>query len=258
LTPSTLWTTLHILQSNSLKHRIITEMESAFEAGSCSTLTLQPQSLSDLCTGRLLNSVFRETLRLRQLGPVARVPKKPDYLLAGKWKIQPRTPILSVSWLAGRDEAFWNTGATLPNGRQEHPLEAFWAERFLSYPDDPLSGPIRRARNNNSFRADKEAAGGGPPKKEKTPDDDKCATLVNGGLDGYFYPFGGGSYRCPGEMFARRLNMGTNALLLRMLDIELVDPVGACEVSSSYDRYPLGDHRFDRPVPIRVRRKAVS
>ncbi|KAK3305828.1 cytochrome P450 [Chaetomium strumarium] len=253
-TPSTLWTTLHILQSDNLKHRIITEMDSAFEPGSTA---LQPHSLSDLCAGPLLNSVFRETLRLRQLGPVARVPKTPGYLLAGKWKTEPRTPILSVSWLAGRDETFWNTGATLPDGRQEHPLEAFWAERFLSYPDDPLSGPMRPPNKNNPNRADKGAAAGGPPNKERTPEDDKRATLVSSGLEGHFYPFGGGSYRCPGEMFARRLNMGTNALLLRMLDIELVDPLGAREVSSLYDRYPLGDHRFDRPVPIRVRRKAM-
>ncbi|KAK4237564.1 hypothetical protein C8A03DRAFT_34466 [Achaetomium macrosporum] len=165
--PSTLWTALHILQSANLKHRVIIEMESAFEPG-----TFHLRSLSDLCAGHCST-------------------QKPGYLLAGKWKIQPRAPILSVSWLAGRD-------------------------------------------------------------------DDKRAALVSSGLDGHFYPFGGGSYRCPGETFAPRLNMGTNALLLRMLGIELGDLVGAREVPSLYDRYPLGDHRFDRPVPIRARRKFMS
>ena len=236
---------LNILQSENVTHRVIAEMEPSFEAGSIRF------NMSDLCSGPLLNSAWRETLRIRQLGPVARVPRKPNYLLSGKWSILPRTPILAVSWLAGRDETFWNTGGILPNGRQEHPIETFWAERFLIYPDDVTSGPIRKPDTYMT------RAMTGVKSKQRSPEDDKTAKLSTAGLQGHFFPFGGGAYRCPGENFAKQLNMSTVALMLRMLDIELVDPEAARGVQSYYAQYPLGDHRFDRKVPIRVRRKAA-
>ena len=237
---------LHILQSENVTNRVLAEMEHSFEPGSIHF------NLSELSSGPLLNSVYRETLRLRQLGPVARVPRKPNYLLSGKWSILPRTPILAVSWLAGRDESFWNTGATLPNGQQEHPVEAFWAERFLIYPDDVTSGPIRKP---NTYITEGMIS---PRSKERSAEDDKTAKLSTTGLQGHFFPFGGGAYRCPGENFARQLTMSTVALMLRMLDIELVDSEAAKGVQSYYAQYPLGDHRFDRKVPIRVRRKAFA
>lgn len=234
---------LHILQSENITTRVTAEMDSCFEHR-----TIQP-NLSELCSGPLLNSIYRETLRLKQLGPVARVPRKTNYLLSGKWSILPRTPILAVSWLAGRDEDFWNTGATLPDGRQEHPVEQFWAERFLTYPDDATSGPIRRPNTYETARNNQMRG------KERSPEDDKTAKLAVAGLQGHYFPFGGGAYRCPGEMFARQLTMSTVAIMLRMLDIELVDTKAAMNVTSYYAQYPLGDHRFDRKVPIRVRRK---
>lgn len=242
MVPSTLWTMFHILQSPSLHARVAAEMDAAFNAPG--SILLDPAILSG---GPLLNSVYRETLRFKQLGPVARVPRKPNYLLAGKWLVRPRTPILSVAWLAGRDTAFWNTG---PRG--EHSVEAFWAERFLAYPDDPTSGPIRVSQPQLLGDTD---AKGAKEVQQRTAEDDRHARLVVGGLDSHYFPFGGGTYRCPGEMLARRLTMSTVALVLRMLDVELVDPASTAKVSSHYARYPLGDHRFDRPVPIRVRRK---
>lgn len=39
--------------------------------------------------------------------------------------------MLICPYFSHRDEAVWNTGRTLPNGQQEHPLDKFWAERFL-------------------------------------------------------------------------------------------------------------------------------
>ena len=45
--------------------------------------------------------------------------------------------MLICPYFSHRDEAVWNTGRTLPNGQQEHPLDKFWAERFLEYPNDP-------------------------------------------------------------------------------------------------------------------------
>lgn len=240
---------MYILQSENVKHRVIAEMEPSFKPH-----TTEFSSFTALCAGPLLNSVYRETLRLRLLGPVARVPRKPDYKISNKWKVQPSTPILSVSWLGGRDESFWNTGVTLPNGQQQHPIEAFWAERFLSYPDDPTSGPIRGPEELYS------AHGASAPQKvvDRSPEDDKHAKLVLNGLQGHFFPFGGGAYRCPGELFAKQLTMSTVALMLRNLEIELVDPVSAKNVSSNFAQYPMGDHRFDRKVPIMVRRRVLE
>ena len=95
-------------------------------------------------------------------------------------------------------------------------------------------------------------------RKERTSQDDKTAKLVVTGLQGHFFPFGGGAYRCPGESFARHLTLSTVPLMLRMLEIELVDTVEARKVTSHYARYPLGDHRFDKKVPIRVRKRTLA
>jgi len=237
---------LHIIQSETVTSRVSAEVERSFKLGSISF------DISLLYSGPLLNSAYRETLRLRQLGPIARVPRKPNYLLSGKWSILPRTPVLAVSWLAGRDETFWNTGATLPNGQQEHPIEAFWLERFLTYPDDVTSGPIRRSNTYVNGAVTNLKV------KERSAEDDKTAKLSVTGLQGHFFPFGGGAYRCPGENFAKQLTMSSVALMMRMLDIELIDPEAAGGVQSYYAQYPLGDHRFDRKVPIRARRKRLQ
>lgn len=39
--------------------------------------------------------------------------------------------------LLHQDESFWNTKGDL------YPVNTFWADRFLVYPGDPESGPIR-------------------------------------------------------------------------------------------------------------------
>jgi cytochrome P450 len=91
----------------------------------------------------------------------------------------------------------------------QHPVEAFWPERFLS---------SRRAR------------------------------LVKAGIAGNWFPFGGGASRCPGESIARYTTLSCVATVLKSLDVRLSDPGSAAKVGSRHRTLPFGLHSFDKPV----------
>ncbi|OCK79060.1 hypothetical protein K432DRAFT_405929 [Lepidopterella palustris CBS 459.81] len=80
------------------------------------------------------------------------------------------------------DETVWNTRAG------EHPLDSFWAERFLIYPTDPRSGPVKRLgqqeRSAGKIQASQVDGDAGSSKTERYVSFD--------GLAGFWIPFGGG------------------------------------------------------------------
>jgi hypothetical protein len=97
----------------------------------------------------------------------------------GKW-ILPRGKIALISsGLSHMDEAVWNTR----EGR--FPLNSFWSDRFLVYPDDPTSGPL-----NEDMRA---IANSGPAKSReaKAAIDVARPSFSVQGLEGSWIPYGG-------------------------------------------------------------------
>ncbi|OHW93295.1 NACHT and ankyrin domain protein, partial [Colletotrichum incanum] len=234
--PATAWMIFHIVEDRSLCYRLRHELHVETNRGS-------QLSLKQLQQAPLLNSVYREVLRLHVAGTVGR--KAPDHSLDFRngVKIQPNIPIMSASWLGGLDESFWNTGSTI-NGIKQHPVEHFWAERFLKYPNDPTSGPIK-------------PLSGGPEGLQsdtgkESSHSDASAKLVLSGLQTHWFPFGGGPGKCPGEMLARNTILVSAFSALRLLDIELTDPSAALNLTSKHRSFPFGDHAFSHSVPIMV------
>ncbi|KAK2000461.1 cytochrome P450 [Colletotrichum falcatum] len=237
--PAAAWMILHILLDQSLISRL--RQETSEELGAINA----PIDCTALSSAPLLNSVYRETLRLHVAGFVGR-------RASGEWGrlrggslpvLRPGATGISANWLGGLNQYVWNTGREV-NGRAEHPVESFWAERFLEYPDDPRSGPLRKPP---SVYAD--TAGAGPAKPFR---DDSRARVPNPpALRGYFFPFGGGVWRCPGEALAKNTILVTAFMLLRELDIEMLDPADAAKTSSQHRAIPFGTHSFDRQVPVR-------
>lgn len=131
-----MWMLLGVLLDKSLTDRVMAEMEPSFHDRSLSF------DIDRLCSGPLLNSIYFETLRVRVAAPVGRASLIPN-LKFGKWQLKQGVGMLSTSWTGGHDPDFWNTGGVLSDGSNEHPVESFWAERFLKYEDDPTSGPVR-------------------------------------------------------------------------------------------------------------------
>ncbi|KAF5964371.1 Nacht ankyrin domain-containing protein [Fusarium coicis] len=146
--PTAAWMMLHLHQCEGLASRVRAELSRSVLDKSGVV------RLNDLPYQPLLNSIYYETLRLHVASTVGR--KSPmDIHAPGGWNFAANLPMLIPSWLAGLDDSFWNSGGTLPGGNPQHPVDSFWAERFLEYPNDPLSGPIRKEPSKHEMPAAK-------------------------------------------------------------------------------------------------------
>ncbi|RSL43423.1 hypothetical protein CEP54_015089 [Fusarium duplospermum] len=121
---------------------------------------------------------------------------------------------------------------SLPGGGSQYPVDTFWPERFLQYPNEPLSGPTRK-----EYASHQMPAGRVPPRSVR---DDRGAKLVTKETQGHWFPFGGGAI-----------------FVLHNFDVQLCAPDEARKVDSHHRVLPFGSHAFDRPVPIRIRRRVL-
>ena len=137
----------------------------------------------------------------------------------------------------------WNTGSP----ENSHPLHTFWAERFLVYPDDPMSGPQRKDPiAEEKIHHEMGAAG----KEEKEP------KFSMDGVAGGWIPNGGGQRMCPGRHFAKQEIIGTFAMLFTHYDIELLipkDKIPECDMKF----FPFGGLPPTKKMPFRIRRRQV-
>jgi len=102
----------------------------------------------------------------------------------------------------------WNAGSK----DKPHPVEDFWEERFLIYPNDPRSGPLRKHE-------------GLPLSTEQKPN--KCSSTLERsseepmfslkGLKSVYTPFGNGPGMCPGRHFAKQKVVCTLAICILTL-----------------------------------------
>ena len=100
--------------------------------------TLQVESL---CQMPLLQSMYAETLRLYTSLFALRSAPHGDLDFC-RFTI-PKDELVAVdSRVAAMDASIWNTGPTNTDHPGYHPLDSFWAERFLVYPNAPQSGPL--------------------------------------------------------------------------------------------------------------------
>jgi cytochrome P450 len=228
---------LYIFLDDDLRERVELEISDAFEGDKGVV------QIDKLLKAPLLNSICNEVLRLRVGSLVGRTSES-TLELSGGSKLQPGIPVMSANWLGGLDTKFWNTGRVMPDNTTEHPLDRFWAERFLEYHDDVASGPLHKDHLHGEEPPLTQAAGVGPV---------RCARVVTNGLQSHWFPFGGGAYRCPGEALAKQTMLVSVAVVLKELHIELQNPGIAAATGSKHRTLPFGSHAFDRVVPFRIR-----
>ena len=179
----------------------------------------------------LLQSMYAETLRLRVSVLLVRQPARDNFSLHG-WHIKKHEAVSMSTSTEMMDQDVWNTGSK----SDPHPIDRFWAERFLVHPNDPRSGPLKE----NKRRETKSSNRNGAPYFSL----DGCAFS--------WIPYGGGRNLCPGRHFAKREIMLTAAILLAAYDIELLT-----------DKMPGPDKRVfgfgtlppNAKVPCRIRRR---
>lgn len=241
--PATLWTLLGVLLSDNLLSRVQAEMADCLSPSTSNTF-----SVPALCSKPLLNGIYLESLRYCSATTSARNPVLDNFQLCG-WNMPRDSLMLSISWFGGHDSNFWNQGRLFPNGKPSHPVDTFWAERFLEYPDDPASGPVRKPDPSIYLPH--------PKTQQRTASDDKLAKPIShtAALQGHFYPYGGGSRICPGRHFAKQEMLAAVAIMLHEFEIELVDKAEAQKTRPDMKMFPTGALGPDRGVRVRMRRR---
>ena len=159
-----------------------------------------------------------------------RSPERKDMKI-NEWIFPQNETVLIATTPAHMDENVWNTGKA-----NEHPLNRFWADRFLIYPDDPSSGPKKRTDRDETFNSPK----GSDP------------TFSLEGLEGSWIPYGGGFRACPGRHFAKREILMALAVMVTLFDIE-VDGSSALQTDPRVNG--LGTQRPKNPIPFRIRER---
>jgi cytochrome P450 len=224
-----------------IEDRVRAEFEPCFTPGSLDV------DVQKLCSRPLLQSIYMETLRLRSSAGSARQPIEDGFRI-DSWSFKKDGTLFTVPWLSHRDTTFWNTGHEDDNPS----VDDFWAERFLEYPGEPCSGPIRKNDKPEIYSArDKKPT-------PKSAEDDKKAKLVTSGIQGHYLPYGGGMKMCPGRFFATQEMMAAIAVLLQACDMELLDPAGAGKIQNSMSRFPFGTLVPDAKIPVRIRKRAIK
>lgn len=176
---------------------------------------------------------------------MAREPVHGDFQL-GEWSI-PRGSIIAIpSLTGGMNKDVWNAGTE----EEPHPIDKFWEERFLVYPDKPDSGPLRQKGGTScSDRQEPVECSSAPAKSLSEP------TFSLKGLNGAYIPFGGGPGICPGRSFAKQEVVCTFAKLALTYDMELQVSKG-WEPKMDTAFFPLGSLPPKQKVPFRIRRRS--
>ena len=241
--PSLTWFIFEICRDPDLLARVEKEI------GACrisSTETHEASlDINKLCSQPLLQSIYAETLRLRVALFVTRTPEHEDFNL-GEWKLPAKTAIALSSRTAAMNPSIWNAG-TFENPK---PLHTFWADRFLIYPNDPSSGPLRK-----DLADEKILPRHGRSTTVETLSETE-STFSMDGVAGGWIPYGGGQRMCPGRHFAKQEIIGTLALLLTHYEIVLrVSKEGVAESDMRF--FPFGGLPPTKEIPFSMRRRRI-
>jgi hypothetical protein len=156
----------HVFKDVALLQRVRENLDETF--GDIPVSGLDP---SRLIQDPLLSSIQAETLRLYVNVCVMLSSPHSDVSL-GRWWMPRGAVGLVHSGVTHKDESFWNTrdGA--------HPVHSFWADRFITDPKYPSSGPVRSDVHDAAIRPEHNNNDGKP-------------TFSIQGLEASWMPYGG-------------------------------------------------------------------
>ncbi|VUC35732.1 unnamed protein product [Clonostachys rosea] len=231
--PCTMLSVFHIFKDPQLLLRVRTDMERLRRDDGL--LEVDPDKLNK---EPLLSSIYAETLRLYVKTYFMVSSPQADVHL-GKWSL-PRGRIgLMNAGVSHMDKTFWNSQSG------QHPVGSFWADRFLTDPRDPQSGPIAPEALGSSGVTRPKSHGLEAPQGTPAP------FFSMDGTEGSWFPYGGGHSICPGRVLAKSVILFTSALLASNYDIEIFSD----KVEMSTWRFGLGVGELKHALPFRIRRR---
>lgn len=151
MVPSVQMALIHLFEDQRVLARVREEIRRSFGPRPADEFDIQ--RLSSI---PLLHSIYAETLRLHVTSYT--IVSAPDNEVPlGRWRLPKGGMGLISPEICHTDESFWNTRGGL------HPLQSFWADRFITDPRDSSSGPIlpglsaetpvrRRASNDSNTK----------------------------------------------------------------------------------------------------------
>ncbi len=228
-----IWSINEVFKDKGLLSRVREELAAAEFCGITSN-----KDIEKLLAVPLLQSIYSELLRLRVKVQTIFSSDREDMRI-NEWRIPKNSLVVVPVGEAHRDSTFWNTR----NG--DHPLDHFWADRFLTYPGDSQSGPRKPAMSTGTEDR---------VEISKAVFDSKQPKFVNSGLADSYMPYGIGERTCPGRGFARREIVAFCALIVHYFDVELHVTDKSFEETSTF--YGIGTQRPRNKIPFRIRKRA--
>ena len=243
--PATFWLFLHLLRDRSLLARVTSEVNACRTTQSTDSPSFD---MTKLCNQPLLQSCFAETLRLYISVYIIRKPQYKDAQVLD-YKIPSDKMIAIPSTMAHMDKRNWISGSMA-----EHPVEEFWAERFLTNSGNTSHSPATSfsasARSTSSDPANTLPSSAIPSSSLPEP------KFSLNGYRGAWIPFGGGISMCPGRHWVKLQMLLTFAIISSTFDIELL--AGEKDLKVDLTRHGLGTLHPAEKVPFRIRRKETT
>lgn len=224
------WSIVQVFKDQQLLCRVRKELADISFCG-----ILDEENTERLLRIPLLQSIYSELLRLRVEVQTIFFSDKEDIHI-NEWRIPKGSIVVVPAGKAHTDPDFWNTRSG------QFPLDQFWADRFLTYPDDPQSGPRKPTHSSDKYIdiAHEKSSG------------DK-AKFVNRGLADSYMPYGIGERTCPGRGFARRAIITLCALVVDRYDIEFTPKSLDLKPTTAF--YGIGTQRVKGKIPFRIRQR---
>ena len=235
IVPSAMWMIYETFRDPSLLARVRDQISQSFKTREeALSIKFDVESKHSL---PLIKSIYAEVLRLRIHVYCVRYTGKEE-LHINKWTIPKEKILLVATAPAQSDESFWNT----KNGT--HPLDTFWAERFLVYPNDPQSGPVKRqASANREDSFDSKESGRQP-------------IFSLEGTEGLWIPYGGGTRSCPGRFFSKQVMVSLCVLMTTLFDLEILAGEKAGNMNPLF--YGFGGQHPNDKIPFRIRKRVLG
>ena len=174
-------------------------------------------------------SAYAEVLRLRTYNLLVNASEHGNFKFRD-WIFPENQMVAISSHTAHMDARVWNTGSD----GADHPLDTFWAERFLSFSSKLPGGPlkpeyfVRRKADQVTKLQDQiqdEAHTQDLP-SETASSSPKSPHFSLVGLSGIWIPFGGGYSLCPGRHLAKEEILLGVAMLTAAIDFDLIKEKG--------------------------------
>jgi cytochrome P450 len=238
-----IWTIVEVFKDAQLLSRVRMELEDYNYGGGSDLSSSSSSSSYKVGTSKedidlllqlpLLQSVCAEVLRLRVEVQHVLYSEREDIVL-NEHRFPPKHVVTVPTRPAHHDEKVWNTC------HGKHPLDRFWSDRFLVYPGDPNSGPLRPKKHADG-EAKVSPVGRGTPRFRES------------GTADCFIPYGVGERTCPGRFFARREIIAFCASIVQNFDLEILTQQQ--HIPSNDIFYGLGTQNPDGKIPFRIRKR---